>query len=71
MFNRMPLCGSPVKAQRAVGLGKVVVRANLNWPVCRVLDHHSVSGASARVEGVFVFVCDEFAGCHHLPPLPR
>ena len=60
-------CGGAVEVQRAVGLGEVVVRADLDRPV-RGVAHHQREAAAARVEGVFALVDEEFAGRHHLPP---
>ncbi len=45
-------CSDAVKAQGVVGLGKVVVRADLDGPVAGVA-HHQREGAAAGVEQVF------------------
>ena len=54
------------QSQRGVGLGKVVVRADLDGPVARVA-HHQRGGAAAGVERVRAVAWDEFTGDHVKP----
>ena len=59
--------GNTVKHQRAVGLGKVVVRADLNRTIGAVL-HHQRRSAPTRVEVVVSDCCNEFARDHDSLP---
>jgi hypothetical protein len=60
------LCGSAVKAQARVGLGKVVVRAHLDRAVAGVL-HHQRAGAAAHIQSVLAGIDQKFTGDHGGP----
>jgi hypothetical protein len=55
----------PVKAQAAIGFGKVVVGTYLNRTVTFVLNHQCASSA-ANVESMLALINEEFSGGHGL-----
>ena len=57
-------CCHSIKAQCAIGFSKVVVRAHLNGPVCRVL-HHDGDRTTARIQNMVRAVRrNDFTGSH-------
>jgi hypothetical protein len=57
---------SPIEVESAVGLGKVVVRTDLNGAVSAVLDHGD-ERASTRIDRVVRAVGQQFTGNHGAP----
>ena len=70
LMSRTAIVTLAVKAQRAIGFCKVVMRAHLDGPVCGIFDQQHAS-APPTVKRMCARVDEDFAGDHGLLIAPR